>query len=49
MILLSEVLGEVGPAVASAILSDFLAGLRDYYGVAGRGAVISAESPAFAW
>lgn len=49
VILLSEVLGEVGPAVASAILADFLAGLREYFGVEGRGGVISAESPAFAW
>ncbi len=49
VILLSEVLGEVGPAVADAIRDDFLTGLRDYFGVAGSAGVISAESPAFAW
>lgn len=48
-LLLSEVLGEVGPAVADAVLADFLAGVRDYFGVAGSGGIISAESPAFAW
>lgn len=49
VILLSEVLGEVGPPVAEAILRDFLGGLRDSFGVAGRGGIISVESPAFAW
>ena len=49
VILLSEVLGEVGPAVADAIRDDFLAGLRDDFGVAGSGGIISAESPTFAW
>lgn len=49
VMLLSEVLGAVGPAVAEAMLADFLTGLRDYFGVEGRGGVISADSPAFAW
>lgn len=48
VVLLSEVLGEVGPAVADAILADFLAGLRDYFGVEGTGAVTSAEQRVFA-
>jgi DNA/RNA-binding domain of Phe-tRNA-synthetase-like protein len=48
-LLLSEVLGEVGPAVADAMLADFLSGLRDYFGVEGHGGIISAESPAFGW
>lgn len=49
VILLSEVLGEVGPAVADAMLADFLAGLRAFFGVEGRGGILSAESPDFAW
>jgi len=47
VLLLSEVLGEVGPAVADAVRADLLAGLRDYFGVEGTSAVVSAERPAF--
>lgn len=49
VILLSEVLGEVGPAVAGAICDDFLAGLGGYFSVEGSGGIISVESPVFAW
>jgi DNA/RNA-binding domain of Phe-tRNA-synthetase-like protein len=48
-LLLSEILGEVGEAVANAMLSDFLTGLRDYFGVNGRGAIIDADHSTFVY
>lgn len=48
VVLLSEVLGEVGSDVADAILAGFLSGLRDYFGVEGTGIVTSAEQLSFA-
>lgn len=49
VILLSEVLGEIGPAVADAMRDEFVAGLHEHFSVEGRGGIISAASPAFAW
>ncbi|MFI5274174.1 MAG: B3/4 domain-containing protein [Ktedonobacterales bacterium] len=49
LILLSEVLGAVGQTVADAVLADFLDGLRAHFGIAGTGAVVSAEQPVFRW
>ena len=48
VVLLSEVLGEVGPDVADAILADFLAGLQAYFGVQGAGTVTGADRLSFA-
>ncbi|HLW02645.1 MAG TPA: phenylalanine--tRNA ligase beta subunit-related protein [Ktedonobacterales bacterium] len=47
--LVSEVLGEVGRAVAEAVVADFRAGLRDYFGVGCETFVLDARARAIAW
>lgn len=51
--LVSEVLGEVdrlsNGTVVDAMLADFCAGLRDYFGVTARSFVLDAEHPRCAW
>jgi DNA/RNA-binding domain of Phe-tRNA-synthetase-like protein len=49
VLLMSEVLGEVGPGVAEAVRADFEGGLRDYFGVSATSAVLDAERRELAW
>lgn len=50
IILLSEVLGEVGSKVAEAVLADFASGLRERFGVEPhRLAVTEAQQPSVSW
>jgi DNA/RNA-binding domain of Phe-tRNA-synthetase-like protein len=50
VLLLSEVLGKVGPEVAEQVLADFLGGLRTYFGVdATAAAITDASTPAIEW
>jgi DNA/RNA-binding domain of Phe-tRNA-synthetase-like protein len=49
VLLMSEVLGEVGPEVAEAVRVDFEAGLLDYFGVPATTAVLDAERRNLAW
>lgn len=49
VILLSEVLGEVGPDVAAAVLGDLRDGLRDHFGAEPLTFMVSAEQPSVCW
>lgn len=49
VLLVSEVLGEVGGAVADAMLADFITGANEYFGVVAHGVVIDAQQPVFTW
>jgi DNA/RNA-binding domain of Phe-tRNA-synthetase-like protein len=49
VILLSEVLGEVGDAVASTVESAFRAGLQDFFGVGSRSGIVDATHRTFSW
>jgi DNA/RNA-binding domain of Phe-tRNA-synthetase-like protein len=49
VIMLAEVLGELGPDAADAMLADFLAGLQVHFGVPARGAVVDEQHLSFAW
>lgn len=47
--LVSEVLGEVGRAVAEAVAKDFRAGLREHFGVASRTFLLDAQERTIEW
>jgi DNA/RNA-binding domain of Phe-tRNA-synthetase-like protein len=50
VMLLAEVLGEIGPEVAQAVLQELLGGLRDEFGVeAERASVADARNPVLTW
>jgi DNA/RNA-binding domain of Phe-tRNA-synthetase-like protein len=49
VILLSEVLGEVGNATAEAVLNDFRDGLATHFGVDARTFIVSEEQPRVVW
>lgn len=49
VLLLSEVLGEVGRDVAEAVLAEFRAGLRDYFGVEAPAWLMDARQVALTW
>jgi DNA/RNA-binding domain of Phe-tRNA-synthetase-like protein len=47
--LVSEVLGEVGPAVAAAVFDELAEGLRAHFGVEPHGAVLHRDRPEIGW
>ncbi len=49
VLLMSEVLDEVGAEVAEAVRADFEQGLRDYFGVTAKTAVLDAEQRELVW
>ena len=49
VLLLSEVLGEVGAAVAEAVLAELRDGLRADFGVASHGWLVDAEHLSISW
>ncbi len=49
VLLLSEVLGEVGAAVAEAVLAELRDGLRDDFDVASHGGLVDAEHLSISW
>ncbi len=50
VVLVAEVLGEVGPQVAEAVLADFATGLRERFGVEPRClAMTEAQQPSVSW
>lgn len=49
VILVSEVLAELGPDAPAAIVEDFAQGLRDFFGVASQTAIVDATHPTIAW
>ena len=49
VVLLSEVLGEVGGDVARQVLDDLVAGLRDHFGATPSAYIVDVETPAVSW
>lgn len=47
--LVSEILGEVGPPVAEAVVSDFQTGLREHFGVPSTGFLLSEQHTHIEW
>ena len=49
VVLVSEVLAELGPDAPIAVADDFARGLRDYFGVASKTWVLDPAQPTIAW
>jgi DNA/RNA-binding domain of Phe-tRNA-synthetase-like protein len=49
VVLVSEVLGEVGAEAAAAVVADFQRGLREYFGLDSQGWIVDAAHPAVDW
>jgi DNA/RNA-binding domain of Phe-tRNA-synthetase-like protein len=49
LVLVSEVLGEVGAEVADAVVADFQRGLREYFGLVSQGWIVDAGHPMVEW
>ena len=47
--LVSEVLGEVGRAVAEAVVEEFRAGLQEHFGVAAQTFLVDAQHRSIEW
>ena len=49
MFLVSEVLGEIGREVAEAVLSEFRAGLKLYFGLKSKSFLLHKEENSASW